>query len=136
MAVRNNEPSSGIGGRTRVAAGGGARPVACRRPVACGAQAQGKPCCFAPRVVRSGVQAAVLSSVCFICQRAPPNGPMPDSQVSPHRKGKRSANKFIRFVPVVAQCSKCQRVFQQHSMPSKCEEEDCPAFTLRARPET
>ncbi len=56
-------------------------------------------------------------------------------QVSPHRKGKRSANKFIRFVPVVAQCSKCQRVFQQHSLPSKCEQEECPAFTLRARPE-
>lgn len=30
-------------------------------------------------------------------------------QVSPHRKGKRSANKFIRFVPVVAQCSQVRR---------------------------
>ena len=56
------------------------------------------------------------------------------SQVSPHRKGKRSATKFIRFVPVVAQCSKCQRVFEQHAMPSKCEEDECPAFNLRSRP--
>lgn len=55
----------------------------------------------------------------------------PQPQVSPHRKGKRSANKFIRFVPVVAQCSKCQRVFQQQSLPSKCDEDECPAFTLR-----
>ena len=56
-------------------------------------------------------------------------------QVSPHRKGKRSANKFIRFVPVVSQCSKCQRVFQQQAMPSKCEEDECPAFNLRACPD-
>jgi Zn finger protein HypA/HybF involved in hydrogenase expression len=55
-------------------------------------------------------------------------------QVSPHRKGKRSATKFIRFVPVVAQCSKCERVFEQHAMPSKCEEDECPAFNLRSRP--
>lgn len=33
-------------------------------------------------------------------------GMLSAAQVSPHRKGKRSANKFIRFVPVVAQCSK------------------------------
>lgn len=56
-------------------------------------------------------------------------------QVSPHRKGKRSATKFIRFVPVVGQCSQCGRVFQPHAMPSKCEEEGCPAFNLRARPD-
>lgn len=37
---------------------------------------------------------------------------------------------------VVAQCSKCQRVFQQQSVPSKCDEDDCPAFNLRARPNT
>lgn len=37
---------------------------------------------------------------------------------------------------VVAQCSKCQRVFQQQSVPSKCDEEECPAFNLRARPDT
>ncbi|KAL4857367.1 hypothetical protein ACK3TF_002248 [Chlorella vulgaris] len=64
--------------------------------------------------------------------------PLSDSQwlaVSRHRKGKRSANKYIRFVPVVAQCSKCERIFQQSSLPSKCDEDDCPAFTLRARPD-
>ena len=55
-------------------------------------------------------------------------------QVSPHRKGKRSATKFIRFVPVVSQCSQCGRVFAQQSLPSKCKEEACPAFRLRARP--
>ena len=57
-------------------------------------------------------------------------------QVSPHRKGKRSANKHIRFIPIVAQCSKCDQVFPPHAMPSKCEEEECPAFNLRARPGT
>ena len=56
------------------------------------------------------------------------------AQVSPHRKGKRSATKFLRWVPVVSQCSKCSRVFQQHQTPSKCDEEGCPAFNLRARP--
>lgn len=60
----------------------------------------------------------------------------PPPQVTPHRKGKRSANKFIRFVPVVSQCSQCQRVFPQHAMPSKCEEDDCPAFNLRRRPDS
>jgi hypothetical protein len=63
-------------------------------------------------------------------ERHPPHA----VQVTPHRKGKRSANKFIRFVPVVAQCSKCQRVFQQHQVPSKCDDDACPAFNLRARP--
>lgn len=69
--------------------------------------------------------------------RAAADAPTPCStpQVSPHRKGKRSATKFIRFVPVVAQCSKCERVFQPHAMPSKCAEDDCPAFNLRPRPE-
>lgn len=64
----------------------------------------------------------------------PPRAPLPP-QVTPHRKGKRSANKFIRFVPVVSQCSQCGRVFPQHSMPSKCEEDDCPAFNLRRNPQ-
>ncbi|KAL4448959.1 hypothetical protein ABPG77_007676 [Micractinium sp. CCAP 211/92] len=59
----------------------------------------------------------------------------PKKKVSPHRRGNRNATKYIRFVPVVAQCSKCQRVFQQQSVPSKCDEDDCPAFNLRARPE-
>lgn len=43
--------------------------------------------------------------------------------------------KGIRRVPVVAQCSQCQRVFPQHAMPSKCEEDDCPAFNVRANPQ-
>ncbi|KAI3430432.1 hypothetical protein D9Q98_005027 [Chlorella vulgaris] len=60
---------------------------------------------------------------------------VPKHKVSRHRKGKRSANKYIRFVPVVAQCSKCERIFQQNSLPSKCDEDECPAFTLRARPD-
>jgi hypothetical protein len=34
----------------------------------------------------------------------------------------------------LACCSKCDRVFKQHQMPSKCEEEECPAFNLRKRP--
>lgn len=55
-------------------------------------------------------------------------------QVTPHRRGNRSATKFIRFVPVVSQCSKCNRVFQQHQLPRKCDKDDCPAFNLR-RPE-
>jgi ribosomal protein L32 len=55
-------------------------------------------------------------------------------QVSPHRKGKRSANKGIRFIPIVAKCSKCDRVFPPHALPSKCDEEACPAFNLRERP--
>ncbi|KAL4422708.1 hypothetical protein ABPG75_008905 [Micractinium tetrahymenae] len=59
----------------------------------------------------------------------------PKKKVSPHRRGNRNATKYIRFVPVVAQCSKCQRVFQQQSVPSKCDEDECPAFSLRARPD-
>lgn len=55
-------------------------------------------------------------------------------QVSPHRKGNRSAHKHLRFIPLVSQCSKCERVFPPHSMPSKCEDEECPAFNVRARP--
>ena len=58
----------------------------------------------------------------------------PAPQVTPHRKGKRSANKHIRFIPTVSRCSKCDKVFPQHAMPSKCEEDECPAFNLRERP--
>jgi ribosomal protein L32 len=53
----------------------------------------------------------------------------PKKKVSPSRKGMRSATKFVRRVPIVSQCSKCERIFPPHAMPSKCEEEDCPAFT-------
>ena len=35
---------------------------------------------------------------------------------------------------MVARCSKCDKVFPQHAMPSKCDEEECPAFNLRERP--
>lgn len=55
-------------------------------------------------------------------------------QVTPHRKGNRSATKQIRFIPIVSKCSKCDRVFHPHSMPSKCNKDECPAFTLRSRP--
>ncbi|KAL4517635.1 hypothetical protein Ndes2526B_g02050 [Nannochloris sp. 'desiccata'] len=59
---------------------------------------------------------------------------VPKRKVTPHRKGKRSANKHLRFIPMVSRCSKCDKVFPQHAMPSKCEEDDCPAFNLRERP--
>ena len=55
----------------------------------------------------------------------------PKRKTTPSRKGMRSSSKYIRFVPVVSQCSKCSRVFPPHSMPSKCEEDDCPAFPNR-----
>ncbi|KDD76346.1 hypothetical protein H632_c259p1 [Helicosporidium sp. ATCC 50920] len=42
---------------------------------------------------------------------------VPKRKVTPHRKGKRAATKYIRYVPVVSQCSKCERIFQQHSLP-------------------
>lgn len=64
-----------------------------------------------------------------------PSAAPPPPQVTAHRRGNRNATKFIRFVPVVAQCSKCQKVFQQHSVPRKCAEEECPSFVLRARPQ-
>lgn len=60
---------------------------------------------------------------------------VPKRKVTPHRKGNRSATKFIRFVPIVSQCSKCQKVFPQHAMPSKCDEEECPAFNVRRNPQ-
>lgn len=59
---------------------------------------------------------------------------VPKRKVSPHRRGNRNANKHIRFVPVVSQCSKCEKIFEQHSMPSRCKHDDCPAFNLRAKP--
>ncbi|KAL6769730.1 hypothetical protein ACKKBG_A32135 [Auxenochlorella protothecoides x Auxenochlorella symbiontica] len=59
---------------------------------------------------------------------------VPKRKVSPHRRGNRNSTKFIRFVPVAAQCSRCKRVFQQHQHPRKCEEEACPAFALRQMP--
>lgn len=52
----------------------------------------------------------------------------PKKKTSPSRKGMRSASKFVEFIPVVSQCSKCARVFPPHTMPSKCEEHECPAF--------
>lgn len=52
----------------------------------------------------------------------------PKKKTSPSRKGMRSSSKYIRFVPVVSQCSKCSRIFPPHAMPSKCEEQECPAF--------
>eukprot|EP00890_Picochlorum_soloecismus_P005402 jgi/Picsp_1/5863/NSC_03222-R1_protein len=60
---------------------------------------------------------------------------VPKRKVTPHRKGNRSATKFIRFIPIVSQCSKCQKVFPQHAMPSKCEDEECPAFNVRKNPQ-
>jgi len=60
---------------------------------------------------------------------------VPKRKVTPHRKGNRSATKFIRFVPIVSQCSKCQKVFPQHAMPSKCDDEECPAFNVRRNPQ-
>lgn len=53
----------------------------------------------------------------------------PKKKVSPSRKGMRSATKFVRRVPIVSQCSKCERIFPPHAMPSKCEEDECPAFS-------
>lgn len=58
----------------------------------------------------------------------------PKRKVTPSRKGNRSATKFVRFIPVVSQCSTCKRIFPQHAMPSKCEEEECPAFPIRKNP--
>jgi len=60
---------------------------------------------------------------------------VPKRKVTPHRKGNRSATKFIRFIPIVSQCSKCQKVFPQHAMPSKCDDEECPAFNVRRNPQ-
>ena len=55
----------------------------------------------------------------------------PKRKTTPSRKGMRSSSKYVKFVPVVSQCSKCSRVFPPHAMPSKCEEEECPAFPNR-----
>ena len=82
---------------------------------------------------------SVVSPCCavLLLEPLPLASPLPPPlprQVSPHRRGNRNATKFIRFIPVVAQCSKCERVFKQHEMPSKCEEDECPAFNMRPRP--
>lgn len=60
----------------------------------------------------------------------------PKRKTTPSRKGMRSSSKYIRFVPVVSQCSKCSRVFPPHAMPSKCEENECPAFPNRKGTDT
>ncbi len=52
----------------------------------------------------------------------------PKRKVTPSRKGMRSANKGVHFVPVVSQCSVCKRVFEPHAMPRSCSEPDCRAL--------
>lgn len=60
----------------------------------------------------------------------------PKRKTTPSRKGMRSSSKYVRFVPVVSECSKCSRIFPPHAMPSKCEEDECPAFPNKKSKDT
>lgn len=57
---------------------------------------------------------------------------VPKKKVSRHRRGMRNAGKGLRRVPVVAQCSVCKKVMQQHVVPKKCAREDCPCKLVAA----
>jgi ribosomal protein L32 len=52
----------------------------------------------------------------------------PKRKVTPSRKGMRSAGKGVSFVPIVSQCSVCQRVFEPHSVPRSCDDPGCRAL--------
>lgn len=69
-----------------------------------------------PLMQRRGLHATALCSAA------------PKRKVTPSRKGMRSANKGVSFVPVVSQCSVCKRVFEPHAMPRSCGEPDCRAL--------
>lgn len=76
-----------------------------------------------PHVERRGFHATALCSAA------------PKRKVTPSRKGMRSANKGVTFVPVVSQCSMCKRVFEPHAVPRSCGEPDCRALPRKQQHE-